>query len=238
MPVWDLWIRLFHWSLAALIGFQLFSGKTGYRFFDWHRLAGEIILALVLFRIIWGVVGSSNARLYSLLAHPARVFSHLKLLIQRKPDSVRGHNAAGGCAVLVMLLMVGVQAVTGSLIADEDELVEGAWYGALSSSTTDLLYEIHHTNAHLLLYVVGFHVLMIFVYLIVGRQNLIGPMISGKMRRQQESENQQHLEQAEKNLLDATTSDSTSVKFASWWLGLVSALIAFAVVGWSTGWSV
>jgi len=219
MPVWDLWIRLFHWSLAALIGFQLFSGETGFRFYDWHRLAGEIILALVVFRILWGVIGSSNARLHTLLVDPRHAFKHLKLLAQRKPDHVRGHNAAGGFAVLLMLLLVGLQAITGSLIADEDELVEGAWYGSLSSSTNDLLHEIHHINAELLLFIVIFHVVMILVYLIFGRQNLIGPMISGKMRK-----------------LEAASDERDSLKFAPWWLGPMCVLIAFTVVGWSTGW--
>jgi len=238
MPVWDLWIRLFHWSLAVLVGFQLFSGETGFQFFDWHRLAGEIILALVLFRILWGLVGSSNARLYSLFAHPRRVFSHLKLLVQRKPDSVSGHNAAGGCAVLVMLLLVAVQAITGSLIADEDELVEGAWYGSLSTSTTDLLHKIHHINAEVLLYIVLFHVVMILVYLIVGRQNLIGPMISGRMRKPETTPGKSSKSsKSNKSGNTAAAAETTAPKLGNWWLGLVCALVAFSATGWSTGWS-
>ena len=73
---WDVWVRLFHWSLALAVGFQLLSGLTGFEFYEWHNRVGEIVLALVLFRLLWGVVGSPNARLSELVAGPRAVLAH------------------------------------------------------------------------------------------------------------------------------------------------------------------
>ena len=182
IKIWDVWVRLFHWSLVVAVGFLFISGETGAGFFDWHRLAGEIVLVLVLFRIFWGIVGSSNARIASLVVSPLRAITHLRELLARKPEQERGHNAAGGWAVLVMLLLLTVQAITGMFIADEEEWVEGAFHGVLSSDKTDFLYNIHHMNAGLLQLFVLIHVVMIIVYYLFARQNLIKPMITGTMQ--------------------------------------------------------
>ena len=68
--IWDIWVRLFHWSFAVSVVFMLISGGTGWLFFDWHRTVGEWVMVLVVFRILWGFVGSSNARLSKLLHSP------------------------------------------------------------------------------------------------------------------------------------------------------------------------
>jgi len=144
LPVWDIWVRLFHWSLAVAIIFQWYNGETGHLFFDWHKQVGEFVLALIAFRILWGLWGTSNARLSSLIQHPKSALVHFKSLFQRKVHQERGHNAAGGWAIIFMLLLIGTQAVTGIFIADEDELIEGRFYGHLDWSTTSLLYTIQY----------------------------------------------------------------------------------------------
>jgi len=145
-------------------------------------LAGEIALGLILFRLVWGLIGSSNARLTGLLVNPKLAVAHLRDLIRRRPHQERGHNAAGGWAVLAMLFSVLVQATTGLFIADEEGWVEGAFHGSLSSSVSDTLYNIHHINAGVLQLIVLLHIIMIGIYFFVGRQNLVMPMITGKIR--------------------------------------------------------
>lgn len=179
--IWDIWVRVFHWLLALAICFLLFSGETGFQFIEWHRYVGEFVVALLVFRLLWSFVGSSNASLFGLMAKPMRAVSHLVDLARGKVHQDRGHNAAGGWAVLVMLLLIGFQAVSGLFIADEDELIEGAFYGALDSGLSERLLHLHHTNAKVIMAVVGLHVLMVFVYLIRAGQNLIAPMITGRM---------------------------------------------------------
>ena len=182
IKVWDIWLRLFHWSLVCTVCFSLISGVTGVGFLDWHRFAGEIVLALIVFRLLWGVFGSSNAHLRSLIVNPVNVLHHFRSLAARKPAQERGHNAAGGWAVLVMLLLLSMQAITGLFIADDEEWVEGAFHGVLSQANSDFLYNIHHMNADLLKLILILHVVMIAAYFLYAGQNLVKPMITGRMK--------------------------------------------------------
>ncbi len=215
--IWDLWIRTFHWTLATSITFLLISGNTGFLFIEWHRRIGEFVLLLIVFRILWGFLGSSNSRLLTLFAHPLRAFAHLKHLLSGKVPQERGHNAAGGWAVLAMLLLIAFQAVSGLFIADEDELVEGVFYGAIDYDLSEQLLDLHHLNAELLMVLVGVHVLMVLLYLIRAGQNLITPMISGHMR-----------------WLDSTT--PPTVRFVSNWIGLVLIATCAVFIAWMLGW--
>ncbi len=161
---------------------MLISGNTGFLFFDWHRQVGELVLALMVFRLGWGIVGSSNVRLHRLITSPKAALLHLQDVYKRQASAERGHNAAGSWAVIIMLLMLSIQAITGLYIADEDELVEGALYGTVSGSVSDLMHGIHHTNAELLQIVIVVHIAMVFLYLLFGKQNLILPMFTGRMK--------------------------------------------------------
>lgn len=204
IPIWDIWVRLFHWSLAASVLFQLFSGETGVSFYDWHKQVGELVLALIVFRILWGLWGSTNARLSTLVQHPKAALGHLKDLSKRNVHQERGHNAAGGWAIVAMLLIIGTQAVTGLFIADEEEFIEGSFYGTLDSSTTDLVYTIHHNNAILIQTLVVVHLVMLLLYWLVAKQNLVLPMISGKMHW---SDNK----------------SAPTIKYPPMWMGLITA---------------
>lgn len=216
--IWDIWVRLFHWSLAISVGFLLLSGETGWQFFDWHRTAGELVLALLVFRILWGFFGSSNARLGQLFRSPKAALMHLAALFRRQSPVERGHNAAGSWAVLVLLAILTTQAVTGLFIADEDELIEGALYGTLSGTATDLAMRIHHLNARLIMIMVAVHIVMVFVYLLYARQNLIRPMITGWTR------------------WSSSDAPPPSVFFQKAWIGAVLLAVSAAVVGYVAGW--
>ncbi|MBX2881658.1 MAG: cytochrome b/b6 domain-containing protein [Granulosicoccus sp.] len=217
VPVWDIWIRLFHWTLAISVVVLLFTGLTGEFFFEWHRLLGEVVLLLIVFRLFWGVIGSSNIRLLRLLRSPREALVHLRHLTARDVPAEREHNAAGSWAVLLMLLLIGIQALTGQFIADEDELIEGALYGSIDSSAMSWLYRIHMINAKLILLIVCVHVVMIAAYYIIARRNLLLPMLSGKLHWP-----------AEQSL--------PAVKFQQWWVGLLGFAVCALVVGWLVGW--
>ncbi len=217
IKIWDVWVRLFHWSLVITVGFLLVSGTTGAGFFDWHRLAGEIALALILFRLFWGVVGSGNARLGALFSHPKHALSHIGDLLKRSPHQERGHNAAGGWAVLAMLGLILFQALTGLFIADDEGWVQGALHSMVSVDLSDTLYNLHHQVATLIKLLVLVHVIMILVYFVLGRQNLVKPMITGMM-----------------NWQSKTT--APEVRFGNFFVGLAGALIAFLVVALVAGW--
>ncbi|MBX2825746.1 MAG: cytochrome b/b6 domain-containing protein [Gammaproteobacteria bacterium] len=179
--IWDGWIRLFHWSLVVSVVFLLISGETGWQFYEWHQLAGEFVLLLVVFRVAWSIAGSSNASLIGLVVNPLRAIAHLNDLVRGRSTPHAGHNAAGGWAVLVMLASIAFQAISGLFIADEEELIEGAFYGSVSSDTSSTLYSLHHLNAHLIQAVVVIHIAMIIFYALRVRQNLVKPMLTGWM---------------------------------------------------------
>lgn len=181
VKIWDVWIRAFHWCLAIAVIFLLISGETGWQFFEWHRRVGEGVLVLLLFRLCWSLVGSSNASLIGLFASPRRVFRHLRGLVTGKVGVERGHNAAGGYAVLLMLTLIGFQAISGLFIADEEELITGVFYGVISYAASERLYSLHQTNAMLIQSIVIFHVCIVFLYWVRAGHNLILPMISGRM---------------------------------------------------------
>lgn len=201
IAVWDLWIRAFHWSLALSVFFMLGTGWFGLEgsqlFQCYHSPVGQFVGALVVFRLLWGLFGSTNARLSELVQSPVSAFGHIKrLFLGNGAQQERGHNPAGSWAVLIMLVLLSFQAISGYFIADtnsgdvfgplyytyslERELpsfIPGVTRGVLS----DVLLELHFLNADLLLVIVIIHVGMIFLYWLLARQNLLTPMVSGKM---------------------------------------------------------
>lgn len=196
---------------------MLFSGKTGNFFFDWHKPIGEFVLGLILFRIVWGFAGSSNAKILPLIARPSAVLVHLKELVSGRLRPERGHNAAGGWAVVLMLLLIGFQAVSGMLIADEEEFVEGRFYGLLDESMMFTLLSLHKINSNLLMTVVIVHISMIAVYRLRGKQNLLSAMITGRMKWPENEPMEPYTPQR-------------------WWVGLCLVITVFALVGWLSLW--
>ncbi len=215
--IWDIWTRLFHWSLVVCVIFLLFSGKTGNGFYEWHRLVGEAVFALLLFRLCWSFFGSSNNRLSGLLTHPKKSIDHLGGLLRREVEPERGHNAAGGWAVLLMLMLLSVQALTGLFIADEEEFIEGAFYETIPADWSEELLHIHHFNSGLIIAIVVVHVLMIAIYHYWGRTNLVSRMLTGK-------------------LAWPDRASVPEVRFRHWSVGLIIVCCIFAAVGFLVGW--
>jgi cytochrome b len=179
MRVWDAPIRLFHWVLIVLIGT---SWLTQYEdWMGWHKLSGYTILTLLLFRIAWGFVGSDTARFSRFLRSPLAALRHLGQITRREPDTEIGHNAAGGWMVLVMLALLLVQAVSG-LFANDDIDTEGPLTNLISKQQSDWFSHVHSLTFTLIEIVIVLHVLAITAYIVLKKQNLVRPMITGKKR--------------------------------------------------------
>ncbi len=179
MKVWDAPTRLFHWAITLLV----LTSYLTYRFdrMGWHMLSGYTVLTLLLFRLVWGFVGSDTARFRSFLKSPVAGLQHLRHLTRREPDDQIGHNAAGGWMVLVLLLSLAVQVGTG-LFSNDEILTEGPLAHLVSSATSHLLTRIHSINFNVLLGLIGLHVVVVLVYAVVKGQNLLRPMVTGKKR--------------------------------------------------------
>jgi cytochrome b len=177
--VWDLPIRFFHWSIVVLL---IVAWVSQLEF--WMRLhfyAGYAVLILLLFRLAWGVVGSDTARFRSFLTTPLGGLRHLAQFPRREPDTQIGHNAAGGWMVLILLLLLAAETLSG-LFSRDDDVSQGPFAYALSGAGTDTASRIHAICWTLVWIAVVLHVLAILAYWLVKRHNLLRPMITGKKR--------------------------------------------------------
>lgn len=180
--VWDGPTRLFHWLLVALVATSWVTGTLGGDYWlGYHFWSGYAILTLLLFRIVWGLVGGTHARFANFVRGIPSALHHARELLRPGPTADIGHNAIGGWMVVVMLLVLLVQAGTG-LFADDDIVTTGPLGDLVASGTRERLTTIHAYNADLILVLAGLHLAAVLSYLILKRQNLIGPMITGRKR--------------------------------------------------------
>lgn len=178
--VWDLPTRLFHWSLVALMVAQWLTAEESSTM-NWHVRGGYAVLALVLFRLIWGFVGSDTARFGDFVRGPGAALEYVKALLRGETPHYLGHNPLGAWSIVAMLVLLLIQAGTG-LFANDDILIEGPLYAWVSKGTSDWLTTIHKFNFNLLLLVIAIHLSAVLFYLLVKRENLIYPMLSGVKR--------------------------------------------------------
>lgn len=178
--VWDLPVRLFHWALVALLGFSWWSGD--HHDMDWHRLSGYTILALLVFRLYWGVVGGRTARFGQFVRGPRAAFAYLGKLGRRPYQAADGHNPIGGWSVLLMLAALTVMVVAGLFSVDVDGLESGPLADYVSFDAGRWAAGVHHVVFNVLLALVALHVVAIIFYLVALRHNLVTPMIHGRRR--------------------------------------------------------
>ena len=179
MRVWDAPTRLFHWSIVILIAVSYFSMKFDY--VQVHYLSGYTMLALLLFRLCWGLFGSETSRFRQFMRSPVEAFQHLASFTKREPDREIGHNAAGGWMVLLMLLVLAVQAISGLFAGDPVE-GGGPFVDQIARAPQRLLNNVHAINFNIIIAVMVLHVAAILAYAAIKRHDLVRPMITGKKR--------------------------------------------------------
>jgi cytochrome b len=172
--VWDLPTRLFHWALAICVVLGIVFVKIGGNAIQWHAYCGYTALALILFRVIWGFVGSWHARFANFIPSPSKLIAFLRGQV----DGGLGHNPLGALSVIALLIIVLIQALTG-LFTDDDIFFQGPFARYVSNSTVALLTSIHRFNQYLIFALVGLHIAAISYYYFVKRENLVGPMVTG-----------------------------------------------------------
>ncbi|NJC06756.1 cytochrome b [Sphingomonas kaistensis] len=173
VPVWDLPIRLVHWTIALLVAFSWWSAENGE--IEWHIRSGLTILFLLLFRLLWGVLGSSTARFGSFVAGPSRVAAYL-----RDPAgwSRVGHTPLGALSVVALLALLVLQVAFGLPLSDEDGIVTGPLNRLVSFDTAEWAHEVHEILFNILLAFIALHVAAIVYYRWKGR-HLVSAMVTG-----------------------------------------------------------
>lgn len=169
--VWDWPLRLFHWLLvASLIAAYL---TQEFDLMQWHQRVGLTIFGLLVFRIVWGFVGTRHARFADFLRGPSGVLAYL-----RGEWRGHGHNPLGGWSVL-MLLLLPLGMATSGLFANDDVVFEGLLAGWLDKSASDQATSLHHLGFNLLLGMIALHLAAIAYYRFRHRHDLVKPMLTG-----------------------------------------------------------
>ncbi|MBV8703126.1 MAG: cytochrome b/b6 domain-containing protein [Acetobacteraceae bacterium] len=177
--VWDVYTRLFHWLTVALVAATYVTWRLNWM--DWHALAGEALLALLLFRLAWGFVGSETARFARFLAPPRAVAAHLARLFHREADEEISHNAAGGWMVLVLLALLLGETLTG-IVVSNDVADVGPLTDLMPARVANLLTNLHAILWEALLAAIALHVAAIVLYALVKGHSLLPPMVTGRKR--------------------------------------------------------
>ena len=174
--IWDLPTRLFHWALAVCIVGSFGTGWTGGNAMVWHGRLGYAVASLLLFRLVWGLIGGRWSRFASFWPTPARLRRYLRG--QARPEDVAGHNPLGAFSVLAMLAALMAQVGTG-LFSDDEIGFSGPLSGTVSGAVVKAASRYHKGwGEPLLIALIVLHLLAITVYAVRGN-NLVRPMLSG-----------------------------------------------------------
>jgi cytochrome b len=175
--VWDLPTRLFHWLLVAAFLCSWITAENGWM--DVHFISGYCILGLVVFRIIWGLIGSTTSRFSQFLSNPINGIRYLGRLPGKTPELEFGHSPSGGWMVLIMLGLLLAQAVMG-LFASDELLYQGPLSQMLSSSQAEEITEIHEELGELLPWLIGLHVAVVLWIVWRKKEPILRAMLTGR----------------------------------------------------------
>lgn len=182
---WDLPTRLFHWALVlallfAWVSYQ-YSDRLGDPTFRYHRWNGQAILVLIVFRLLWGLFGSSTARLSAWFSWPWRAAKYAIDMLRGRDRLFLGHNPLGAYMILALICVVSVQAVLGLFTVEHNDLTAGPLYRLVSEERQKELSDWHRWMFYwVLLALVPIHILANFFYGLVKKEPLITAMITGK----------------------------------------------------------
>lgn len=205
VAVWDLPVRLFHWALVGLIGFSWWSARNGE--LELHIYSGYAILTSVIFRLLWGVFGSSTARFSTFVRRPRAVIAYIR---NSRAWRGIGHSPLGAVSVLAMLVVLKLQVATGLINADDDGLVEGPLAPLVGLDRADFVHQAHAFLFDVLLALIALHVAVV-LYIHVRGRNLVGPMVTGR---------------------GAADAGVEPMRPGRWWVALLCLVAAIAMTRW------
>lgn len=175
--IWDLPTRIFHWALAASVIGLVITAKVGGNAMEWHFRLGHLVLALLVFRILWGLIGGRWSRFSAFVYSPVRLVRYVRGMAH-SDDSV-GHSPLGALSVFGLLAALAAQVVTG-LLSDDEIAFAGPLTRFVSNGVVGQATGYHkEIGQYLVLGLVALHVLAILFYVLVRKQRLVSPMLHG-----------------------------------------------------------
>ncbi|MBB1317574.1 cytochrome b/b6 domain-containing protein [Shewanella sp. SR43-4] len=181
IKVWDVLIRVFHWSLVGFFTLAyLTEGED-----EWmtiHSYAGYSILILLVFRLLWGVIGTHHARFSNFVTRPKNALIYVKALATGKAKDYVGHNPAGALMIITLIISIAITGFSGMALYATDG------YGPLATSffatwPEGAIKEVHEFLANFTVFLVVIHVGGVLVSSLLHKENLIRAMITGKKHR-------------------------------------------------------
>ncbi|KCZ46822.1 cytochrome b/b6 domain-containing protein [Hyphomonas pacifica] len=176
--VWDGAVRLFHWATVLLVASMWWTAEQG--IMDWHKRMGLTLVALLVFRLVWGVIGPKTARFAAMVTGPAVLVGYVKDLLAGRHRPHFGHNPVGSLSVFAMLAALAAQLGTGLFTVDTDGLESGPLASLISFDAGRQAAEIHEISFNVLFTLICLHVIAIAVYLVFFKDNLVRPMVTGR----------------------------------------------------------
>ncbi len=184
IKVWDILVRVFHWSLVL---FFVVAYVTEGEWIVIHSYAGYTIFLLVTFRIIWGVIGSFNARFSNFVVSPKKAVKYLKEELSGDAKHYLGHNPAGGLMIVALIISLLVTVITGaSIIATEGDGPLATTF--IASLSGELLEEIHEFFTTVILFLVVLHIGGVIFSSFLQEENLVKAMFTGKKPKKRENQ--------------------------------------------------
>jgi cytochrome b len=177
--VWDLPTRAFHWVLALTIVGSVVSAKIGGGAMVWHFRFGHVVLALLAFRLVWGLIGGRWSRFASFIYAPGTVLRYLRGQSRADEHHEVGHSPLGSLSVFALLGFLAFQVATG-LVADDEIANVGPLNRFVSGSLAGQATHWHKDYGQwILLTLVALHLLAVLYYVLVRKKSLVRPMIDG-----------------------------------------------------------
>lgn len=175
--VWDLPTRVFHWLLVICVAGSWLTIE--FRWMKIHAAFGLALLALILFRIVWGFFGSTTSKFSHFVSSPLSAARYLKKSLAHKSESYVGHNPSGGWMVIGLLVILLFQSISG-LYANNDLGFSGPLADSIQKQWSDLFTQSHAISFNIILLCVWVHLIAVFFYVLVKNQGLIKAMLTGK----------------------------------------------------------
>lgn len=210
--VWDLPVRLFHWTLALAFVGAYVSNRAGIEYFSVHLWCGYAVIVLVSFRILWGLVGTRHARFWNFVRGPVKTWRYTLDSLRNRETHTPGHNPLGALMVLVLLTTLLVQSVFGLFTNDEIFNV-GPLYGYVSDTLALKLTSLHRQLFYWIAAAVGLHIVAVLVHVVLKKDNLIRAMITGRKPAKQ-------------------IAAADEIRSSRWWLALVIVALLSSALAW------
>lgn len=172
--VWDVPTRVVHWLVVLLVVSSWWTAETGRM--EWHRWSGYTMLALVIFRVYWGLAGSSTAKFSQFMRGPRAVAGYL----QGRWTAAPGHNPLGALSVVVLLALLVAQVLLGLFAVDVDGIESGPLSTYVSFEAGRSAAQWHEGVFDVLSWLIGLHIAAVLYYVFVRKQKLVAAMVHGK----------------------------------------------------------